>query len=164
MMKMNRTALHILLGICLMLFASPSSMAQSGDMDHQHHHDAHGAATLSLDNGKKWATDEPLRQAMLGINHAAMSAVGAFHDNRLSKAEGEKLAAYIHQQVTYMVANCNLSPKADAGLHVLIGDLLQAAETLKTRPQSMEGLPRILQTLNRYADYFDHPDWVLDHP
>lgn len=163
-MKMYRMVLHILLSICLMLSASHSSMAQTGAMDHQHHHDAHGAATLSLDNGKKWATDAPLRQSMLGINHAAMNAAGSFHDNRLSKAEGEKLAAYIHQQVAYMVANCKLSPKADAGLHVLIGDLLQAAETLKTRPQSMEGLPRIIQTLNRYADYFDHPGWALDHP
>ncbi|MFO7603400.1 MAG: hypothetical protein R6X06_06255 [Gammaproteobacteria bacterium] len=140
-------------------------MAQTpGDHDgaHDHHHDSH-AATLSLDHGHKWQTDAPLRQGMQSIRDAALPAVAAFHADRLSQAEATRLAAHIRAQVDYLVANCKLEPRADASLHALIGELLQGADVLAREPLSMQGLPRIIQTLRVYPDYFEHPGWLLHH-
>ena len=126
---------------------------------HQHGHDEHAAAALSLDHGKKWQTDAPLRKGMQSINDAVMNAVVAFHQDALTKPDAEKLARHINSQVEYLVANCKLEPQADAVLHVFIGDLLAGADKLSQDPLSNQGLPRIIKVLQQYPDYFDHQGW-----
>ncbi len=163
-MKFNRKLLIAFAGACLSLAITSPLTAQTNTADHNHSHDGHGASALSLDQGKKWQTDAPLRQGMQSINDAAMKAVPAFHDDKLTADDAEKLAKHINHQVAYMVANCKLEPKADATLHVLIGDLLMGAETLSKEPASMQGLPQIIKALSTYPEYFNHPGWVLDHP
>jgi hypothetical protein len=151
----------VFVGIFLSLLNAGVVMAEASKTDHQHSHaaDEHTASGLSLDQGKKWETDAALRRGMKSINDAAMEAVPAYHHDELTKADAEKLAKHIDQQVSYLVANCTLEPGADATLHVLIGDLLTAAARMSNDPLSPQGLPNIVKALQQYPDYFDHQGW-----
>ncbi len=157
-MKYHHRISSVLAGSCLSLLINMPLLAETGAHD-AHQHDGHAAAALSLDHGKKWQTDAPLRQGMQSINDAVMKAVPAFHHDALTKPEAEKLASHINTQVEYLVENCKLAPQADAVLHVFIGDLLAGAGELKKQPLSGQGLPRIVGVLQQYPEYFDQPAW-----
>jgi len=125
---------------------------------HDHGHDAHATAELVLNDGARWSTDEPLRTGMQRIRNSAAPALAA-EPGALSRKDAAALATAIRDQVSYLVAHCHLEPKADAVLHVLIGDLLGGAGELERDPASAEGLPRIAHALQKYPEYFDHPGW-----
>ena len=161
-MKITNTLSTVLAAACLSLSVHAPLYAQTDA--HHHGHDEHAASALSLNQGKKWQTDAPLRKGMQSIKHAAMSAADAFHHDALTKPDAEKLASHINGQVDYLVANCKLEPQADATLHVLIGDLLSGADALSKQPLSSEGLPKIVKVLQIYPDYFEHQGWdAIDH-
>lgn len=164
MQKLLRRLLLVLVASYITLTNTDILLAETGITDHQHSHshDQQAASGLTLDQGEKWKTDVPLRQGMQSINEAAMNAVPAYHNQTLTKIEGEKLAKDINDQVNYMVANCKLEPAADATLHVLIGDLLTAAAEVKKNPLSQQGLPHIVRALQLYPDYFDHQGWTIE--
>lgn len=135
------------------LLTAPLAQAQH---EHAHEHEAHATAGLTLDNGARWATDEPLRIGMQRIRDAAAPAIDA-GPHSLSKKASMALAAAVREQVSYLVANCKLEPKADAVLHVLIAELLGGAEALEQDPHAEGGLPRIAKALLQYPEYFEHP-------
>ena len=164
-MKTPHTIALVVAGTCLSLLTNMSLMAETGTADaHRHGHDEHAASALSLNQGKKWQTDAPLRKGMHHINDAVRNSVDDFHLETLSMQDAKKLAENINGQVNYLIANCKLEPQADATLHVLIGDLLSAADTLSKQPLSNQGLPRIVKVLQLYPDYFDHQGWVgIEH-
>lgn len=123
----------------------------------EHVHPVH--PKLELDQqGNRWATDEPLRTGMTRIREAVAPHVGA-GARPLSAAQAQQLATTVRDQVRYLIENCKLDPKADATLHALIGDLLAGAKGLEADPAAMDGLPLVVEALNQYPKYFDHPDW-----
>lgn len=132
------------------------------ETDHQHNHaqNQHAVTDLSLNHGEKWKTDAPLRQGMQSINASVKNAVEDYHQQKLTKAQSAELATQINAQVNYMVENCKLEPAADATLHVLIGDLLNAADKVSKDPMSGQGMPQLVKTLMLYPKYFDHPGWT----
>jgi hypothetical protein len=159
-MKLHHGLSIVLAAACLSLLMSCSREPEiTAEQPHHHGHDNHAASALSLNNGEKWQTDVPLRQGMQSINDAAMNATTDFHHDALTKEDAEKLAKHITGQVDYLINNCQLEPQADATLHVLIGDLLGGADVLSKQPLSNQGLPRIIQALQLYPDYFNHEDW-----
>lgn len=159
-MKSHLRISVVLASTCLSLLINMPLMAETSVTEaHQHGHDEHATSMLSLDQGKKWQTDAPLRQGMKNINDAVMNAVSAFHNQTLTKTDAVKLAEYINGQVEYLVANCKLEPQADAVLHVFIGDLLTGADKLSKEPLSNQGLPHIVKVLQQYPNYFDHQGW-----
>lgn len=127
--------------------------------EHAHEHEAHATAGLTLNTGARWATDEPLRIGMQRIRDAAAPALAA-GPHSLSKDAATALAVAVREQVSYLVANCKLEPKADAVLHVLIAELLGGAEALEQDPHAQGGLPRIEQALRQYPEYFEHAGWA----
>ena len=60
-----------------------------------HKHD-HGAAPakLELNNGKKWATDAPLRRGMENIRNSIDAVHHEIHENKLSTAKYGALEKY----------------------------------------------------------------------
>jgi hypothetical protein len=124
-----------------------------------HGHDQHANALLTLDNGKKWQSDAPLRQGMQSISDAVMKNIAAFHHGKLTQADAEKLAKHINDQVTFLITNCKLESKADAALHAIIGELLSGAGAMTKDPQSMQGMPTLVNALLQYPEYFVHKDW-----
>lgn len=153
--RFNRSLAAATLALALgaALLVAPPVHAQH---EHAHEHEAHATAGLSLNDGARWATDEPLRIGMQRLRDAAAPAIAA-GPHSLSKEAATALAAAVREQVNYLVANCKLEPKADAVLHVLIAELLGGAEALEQDPHADGGLPRIAQALRQYPEYFDHP-------
>lgn len=159
-----KTEFSVLLAALALVVSATTHAAGNTD---GHHHDGHGSIgpqTLQLNAGKKWATDAPLRQAMNDINQSMARALPLIHTNKFGNADYQALAATINQKVAYTVANCKLEPKADAMLHLVIGDLVAGAETMegKTADSRHDGAVRVLGALKSYEGYFQHPGWKAD--
>jgi hypothetical protein len=127
---------------------------------HDHAGHDHGGAGLELDDGKRWQTDASLREGMQRVRTALQTAHAAHAGQPAPAAEhGRALAAELDAAIGFMIAHCNLPPKADASLHVLIGRLAQASSTLKQQPTSIAAVGEISAVLDTYPQYFDHPGW-----
>ena len=128
--------------------------------EHHHSHEAM-PQKLQLNAGKKWTTDAPIRQAMERINAEMAKAVPLIHRNRFSEADYRLLGEAVDREVAYAVANCKLEPKADAMLHILIGDLVDGAAAMRGQGavSRHDGAVRVLGALKAYGMYFEHPSW-----
>lgn len=154
-----RTVSHMLVAL-LGVFIAAFNPAYA-DTTHDAH-SAHDAATLSLDHGKPWPTDEPLRRGMDNLRAAFAENLEAIHANELSDAGFKALGEKTAQEVATIVAQCKLKPDADAMLHVVVGELLAGADIMMGK---VEGAPRAgahkaVMALDNYGRYFDHPGWV----
>jgi hypothetical protein len=71
------------------------------------------------------------------------------------------LGTTVEQEVARIVAECKLEPKADAMLHVVIGDLVAGAEGMQGKGQikPAAGARQVVQALNAYGRFFEHPGW-----
>ncbi len=129
---------------------------------HSHAHDsAHDhTAVLSLDGGKRWATDEPLRQGMQRIRDAVSTNLESHVRGGLSTEQAKALTTVVQDNINYLIQNCRLEPKADAVLHVFITDLLSGATMVGADPASHAGFEKLRQALREYPEYFDHPGWA----
>lgn len=157
----------ILLPLSAAMLALPL-MVQAAPERHDHgaaeHHD-HGTATthtIELNAGKKWATDDALRQAMSAIHTLAEKALPAAHAGKLTPARYDTLANDISAQIAYIVDNCKLDAKADAQLHIIIAELSTGIEAMQGKHAGESramGVVHVSQTLNTYGKYFNHPGW-----
>lgn len=135
--------------------AMPALAAEPHD-----HGGAQGAAhAISLDQGRKWATDAPLREGMgaireaLAQQHPEAGSVGADY---------EALASTIEKNVASIVANCKLPPEADRNLHFVVADLVGATDVLRGKTAGVspaEGVHQAVRATNLYGRYFQHPGW-----
>ncbi|PNG51522.1 MULTISPECIES: hypothetical protein [unclassified Variovorax] len=143
--------------------AAALAMASAGPALAQttaHGQDATAPHKLSLDHGRKWRTDEPLRAGMGRIRDMVEPRLAAAHAGKLTLDQYRDLATQIETEVGGIVANCKLEPKADAMLHLVIADLAAGTDAMagkdtKTRPAL--GLVKVAQAVNRYGSHFDHP-------
>ncbi|WP_374564895.1 hypothetical protein [Ideonella sp.] len=125
-----------------------------------HSHDAATPHQLTLNQGHKWATDEPLRAGMGRIRDLVEPQIGAAHAGKLTPAQYRELATQVETEVGGIVANCKLEPQADAMLHLVIADIGAGTDTMagkdaKARPAL--GLVKVAQAVNQYGSHFDHP-------
>lgn len=128
---------------------------------HKHDHDA-APARLELNNGKKWTTDEPLRQGMHNIRKLMDASLHDIHEGKLSAAKYGALAKKVNAEVGGIVANCKLEPKADAQLHLVIADIGEGVEAMEGKAKKVKrsaGAIKVLGALEKYGTYFDHPGW-----
>ena len=127
--------------------------------DHGQHQIHHGE--LTLDHGAKWFTDEPLRAGMEQIRSAMALNLERIHRTEQTPAEYTALATTIRQQVNKIVTQCKLKPEADANLHIIIADLLTGADGMQKKSNSdpTNSVHKVIEALNTYGTYFDHPGW-----
>ncbi len=119
---------------------------------------------LQLDHGKKWSTDDVLRRGMSEIRVAMMQSLTSIHNNVLTPAQYEAMAARIQTQIDYVVGNCKLPEQADQQLHHILEQIINGAADMKTGADRKQGAMRIVQALARYGEYFDHAGWQpLEH-
>lgn len=116
---------------------------------------------LVLNDGRKWSTDDTLRRGMESIREqlAAMR-----ESSRLAPMQPEYFAALgdsIKREVGEMVVKCKLEPNADRNFHVIVNQLVVAADTLegKTQSERANGIDHAERVLSQYARFFDHPGW-----
>jgi hypothetical protein len=148
----HRTLAAALVAVTLALGAAPVALAQSHD---------HGHATpaLTLDHGKRWQTDAPLRKHKSDLRASVATDLGRIHSGTLPAAEYAKLGATVEGKVAAIVTDCKLPPDADAMLHVIVADLVAGADVMQGKAQGdrAAGAHQVVTALNNYARYFDHP-------
>lgn len=160
-LRRNGTFATVMAAVLAATLAGPA-LAQTA----AHNHDGAEPDTLSLNQGRKWATDEPLRDGMVRIRNLVEPRLGAAHAGKLTAVQYRELAAQVETEVGAIVANCKLEPEADAMLHLLIADLgagtdAMAGKNAKLRPAL--GLVKIVQAVNAYGRHFDHPGFAPIH-
>jgi hypothetical protein len=116
---------------------------------------------LALDKGKKWPTDEPLRDGMNKIRALLAPNAAAIQSLKLSPAECKQLGAAVQRHVATISAQSKLPQDADVMVHVLVKNLLDGAEIMQGRGKvdPVDGAFKVLYTTNNYGKYFDHPGW-----
>lgn len=159
-MERSKLAKHIIsFAVALTIgIAVPASAAQQGT----HDHGPAAVSGLQLNSGKKWATDEPLRQGMSRIQTSVGSRLTAAHADKLSGTQYGEVAKEVTAQVAYIVQTCKLEPAADAVLHVIVGDMLAGADAMQGKVKGSAprtGFVKVVQALDNYAAYFEHPGW-----
>jgi hypothetical protein len=140
-----------------LLINTPALAAEPAD----HHHSA-GMHELTLDAGKKWATDDPLRQGMAAVRNAVAADMKAIHTGKQTDAGYDALAAKVEASVSSIVQNCKLKPEADAQLHVLIAEMMQGVDVMRGKEAQaprLQGAEKIVGALDNYPKFFDHPGW-----
>ena len=126
----------------------------------------HGAAApheLTLNQGRKWATDAPLRAGMARIRGLVEPRIGAAHAGKLTPVQYRELATQIETEVGGIVANCKLEPKADAMLHLVIADIGAGTDTMAGKNAAAApaaGLMQVARAVNRYGNHFDDPGFT----
>jgi len=156
-MKTLDRGIAALAGLCLALAGNAVAATDQHAAGHAHE----APAKLELDHGRRWATDAPLRRGMDALRAAFAGRLAAIHAGTLAPADYAALGATIEGGVATIVAECKLEPKADAVLHVIVAELLAAADVLQGRAPGAPaaGAHRAVIALNDYGRYFDHPQW-----
>ena len=125
----------------------------------------HGKAAphkLELNAGKKWSTDDALRQGMTTIHASVSQTLPAAHSGKAKASDYDAFGQTVSAQIAYIVENCKLDPKADAQLHIVIGEILggvDAAQGKEGDKARAAGVVKIAQALNAYGRHFDHSGW-----
>jgi hypothetical protein len=150
--------LFIVTAAAVVLMAAPAGAAWAQATAHSH--DASTTHMLALNQGRKWATDEPLLAGMDRIRGWVEPQLSAAHAGKLTPAQYRELATQVQTEVAGIVANCKLEPKADTVLHLVIADIgagtgAMAGEDAKARPAA--GLVKVARAVNQYGSHFDHP-------
>lgn len=149
------------LALCISLLALGATAPVLAS-PHSHSHEAQAAPQrLAFDEGRRWATDAPLRRHMEEIGSAIASRSGRILAGKLTDEEARALGAAIEARVAGIVADCKLPPAADANLHLVVADLVQAADILqgRTKEPPQKGTAVAARATQMYATYFDHPNW-----
>ena len=114
-----KSPLYLLLAAALTL---PVAALAAGPSAHDH--GTGEPQKVELNAGKKWQIDAPLRQGMGAMRKAVNHMLPLAHAGKAQAADYDALGAEVSRQVAYIVENCKLDPKADAQLHIVIGEIL----------------------------------------
>lgn len=145
--------------VLALALASPLAALAAADA---HDHGKSAPHQLELNAGKKWGTDEALRQAMSTIHGSISKTLPAAHSGKASAADYDAFGNAVTAQVSYMVENCKLDPKADAQLHLIVAELMEGAETAQGKQGEKKraaGVAQVAKAANAYGKHFDHAGW-----
>lgn len=144
-----------LAGAALGLSLASPALAQGAD----HSHGAADAHQLSLNNGKQWATDAPLRQSMTRIRALVAPQIDAAHAGKLRAADYQALARQTEEQIGVIVKECKLAPQADEALHIVIARMGEGLEVMNGKSATakpVDGLLHLAEAINDYGAHFEH--------
>lgn len=126
--------------------------------EHEHHHEEN-EAKLSLNEGNKWPIDKSLHIGMTNINNEIANNLQNIHHEQFTDEQYAKLATTLDKQLSFLFANCQLPPLADAQLHTLLAKVMQGVDTIKHSNNKKQGAVLIIQALQDYPEYFADPNW-----
>jgi|SRR5690606_6437556 len=161
---MKRKWLGMVLAGAMAVGSLAGAPAHAADHAHEHAH-ADTTQMLVLNNGEKWASDQALRDSMTKIRESIGANLPAIHDAKQT-APYEALGREIEAQVANIVQNCKLEPAADEVLHAILAEMIQGNEALQGKDPQVEridGVKRVMRSLELYADHFQHPGFEAPH-
>ncbi|OUR80835.1 hypothetical protein A9Q75_09165 [Colwellia psychrerythraea] len=149
---------------CLLLLgATVTNSAIANEHDHSHGH-ASTQQKMQLDQGKKWSIDASLHSGMSKIKNSMEENIDEIHKNKFTDAQYKSLAGKIDAQLAYLFENCMLPADADAQLHILLFDIMQASKQMQLSDNPRSGAITTIKALQKYPHYFDDKDWqALQH-
>ena len=151
-----KSPLVLLLAIALSL---PLAALAAADA---HDHGKPAPHKLELNAGKKWGTDDALRQAMSTIQASVSQTLPKAHSGKATPVEYDAFGKGITAQITYIVENCKLEPAADEQLHNIVADMMsgvEAAEGKQGEKKRASGVVKVAHAANAYGKHFDHAGW-----
>lgn len=164
--SMNRnTRFAVYLGMIPVLLSVLSGPAAAAEHDHGHH--GHDQAKLTLNDGKKWATDEPLREGMARIAAAMETHMKGTHAVKTGDIKHVALAQDINTQVNHIFQNCRLDKQADAVLHLILADIMEGSAVIegkKPKTKREDGIMTVVHALENYGKHFEHPNFKAPTP
>lgn len=140
-------------------FGSATVLWAAGD----HRHEGEVATPLTLNHGKPWSTDAPLRQGMEAIRDQVAAVLPRIHAHEFSATAYTTLAKQVRDHIDFMVQNCKLPPDVDAQAHRVLEWMLAGVHAMQEPANPAQGAVQILQALDSYARHFDHPGWKSIH-
>jgi hypothetical protein len=152
----NRT-----LGVFVLVTGLLMGNAYAAEHDRHQNGQDHGGAIV-LDHGKKWTTDKTLRSGMGGIRSALAADLKTIQNGKAGAKTYDALSSQIDKQLVFIERNCRLNPQADAVLHLILAELMEGVETMRSKQTNMEkreGFFKLLDALDNYNRYFNHPGW-----
>jgi hypothetical protein len=156
-----RTTVLTALGLLLAVLAQAQHEHDPAAAKYSRHEHAQAGAmvaNMQFDNGRKWATDAPLRAGMAAIQAAFDTDHAAIHAGNETDAQYEALAGRIEREVEGIIAQCRLPPAADANLHYAIADLGRGVSLMRGEDPARsrhDGAALVHGALIAYAKYFD---------
>ncbi len=149
-----------LLALALSVAPAAGAMAQSHEHGHDHRHGAE-APKPTLNQGKKWATDVPLRKGMEAIKSIVVTNLPRAHAGKMSNAEFEAMGKKVDAEIALIFSNCKLPPEADQVLHGVLVQIIEGSNVLKSgEGKRTSGVVKMISALNEYGTLFAHPDWT----
>jgi hypothetical protein len=147
------TAALVAAGIAV---AAPVAPVSAAGTDHSGH--GEGVLEMSLNHGRKWQTDEPLRVGMSGIRAAVAEALPRMHGG-LTAAGYAALADRVQGHLDDIVTNCRLPEEADLQLHVAVAEIYAGIDLMKEQDRQPQGVVTLVRALDAYGEHFEHPGW-----
>lgn len=145
----------LLMSIALVLGVTGAAWAAT--VTAKHEHGGHQVKP-ALNDGAKWATDEPLRKGMARIRSDMEASLHDIHEGKMKAAGYNALADKVSAQIAGIVAECKLEPKADAQLHIVIAQMLEGVEAMQGKQKKIKrqaGAVTVFMALEQYGAYFD---------
>lgn len=133
--------------------------SSKGHHEHAHVDPDKAAASLTLNNGQKWQTDETLRAGMKAIRDQLQAAVKPIHAETYSPDDYKALAAGIEKEIGNIMSKCKLPPEVDNQIHLVLTQITAGTEAMKKGDKPMSGAVKVIQGLQSYEKFFEHPDW-----
>ena len=95
------------------------------------------------------------------IRNALSAELHAIHTGKATAEQYRALAMKTNDQIAFMVKNCKLEPKADEMLHLVLADIIAAADAMSGKDigEARKGAEKIAAALENYGTYFAHPGW-----
>jgi len=145
-----------------LLIVSASAFQTMATEDH-HHHDV-SQQQITLNQGEKWPIDKSLHIGMSAIKDHMTRSLNDIHYDRFSDAQYSQLAVALDEQLAYLFKHCQLPPKADAQLHILLAKVMRGVNEIKQTSDKKQGAISVIQALKAYPKYFNDPAWLsLQH-
>lgn len=142
-----------ILMITAMLYATPLS----ADPDKHHHNgDDDVLSMLVLNDGVKWPVDEVLSSAMLRLRAGLLRHLDAIHHHRFTRQQYQQFATVLERDIKHIVANCKLTPEADAQFHLVLSAMIQSQTAMAGADLVIQrqGAVQLLRALQRYPEFF----------
>jgi hypothetical protein len=151
----RNTLVSAAVALGLALSVSGTALAVGG-------HERHGAPELELrlNAGQKWHTDDALRLGMSGMRAQLATSLEQIDAGSFTPSDYVTLADDLQAQIDYIVTNCKLPEEADAQLHIVLGEILEGMEAMRSGENPSDGVARVTRALEAYALHFDHPEWA----
>ncbi|MBF0439073.1 MAG: hypothetical protein HQL93_08120 [Magnetococcales bacterium] len=143
----------------VLLLTAPTSFAWSAVDQHEHNGPTRTESGLTLNNGKPWQTDAPLRKGMEGIQRDIKESLPRIHAGTFTAKQYVALAKKMHNHINYIFKNCKLPKEADAQLHLVLAEVVQGQEAMEAHNGQSSGAAMIVHALDLYGRHFDHAGW-----